>query len=230
MKMFFIALSLLMLTACGQVTDKDKLAEAQRCMDEISDPKLAGSCLSHIEGMTSSHSYTLRCAIGFMVHGVSTTSNLTSIIEAAEGTMSASEMLVLMDLKTPNTTAIDLSNNCSKSSSQQLKIIGAIAMSATLVANLIPESMEITPQKMHDTITDVINGLTVNSSSSEELAGNVGGAVKGLYSTVCADPTKDKTGVCKAAGDLSPDLNIDSIPNKDIGEAILSYWNSPPAA
>lgn len=130
-----LALSALLMACEGAQSDKDKIAEAQFCLDDATDASSADACLSKISSLDSPEANTLRCAGGFIAAGITSPSNLSSALNAISDGNGTTALLSALSF--PNTQLVNETvESCNKSGQTGLRLIGAMAKSATTIASL----------------------------------------------------------------------------------------------
>ncbi|MCB9025071.1 MAG: hypothetical protein H6625_02030 [Bdellovibrionaceae bacterium] len=108
---FLILIGLMTLNfGCSNNSDQKKLGEAQACLDKVpqSDPTSAASCYSYISSVNSPQADSLRCAIGFLTGGVTTSKLVDAVKQISDGGSSEEvfiSILVFNGIDPDNTTA-----------------------------------------------------------------------------------------------------------------------------
>lgn len=218
-------------------SEKDMIAEAQFCLDEATDGTSADACLTKISGLDSAQANTLRCAGGFITAQITSPRNLSTALNAISDGQGASALLT--SLSFPN---VSLANNtftsCNKSSQTGLKLIGAMAKSATVLAEAA-KSMglsscsvitECSPAELEAGLQNLIDDVGTDPTADETVLAVVT-SIQTVYTSTC-------TGSATANGDICGQINdAISTSGKDItstdeaellaiGKELLSQWKN----
>ena len=220
-------------------SEKDMIAEAQFCLDEATDATGADACLSKISGLDSAQANTLRCAGGFIAAQVTSPRNLSNALNAISNGDGASALLT--SLSFPNVTlANNTFNYCNKSSQTGLKLIGAMAKSATVLAEAAkslglsscsvitecsPAELEAGLQQLAD---DVQNG-GVPASDVAVLA--VVSTIQTVYNTTCTGNSTANGDICGQITDAISTSGKDITTTDEaellaIGKELLLQWKN----
>jgi hypothetical protein len=122
------------LTACEEQSEKDMIAEAQFCLDKASDSASVNSCLSGIASINSAQANALRCAGGFISAGVTSAENMSKAITTIQNGGDSTALLAVLNLGDTG-EASKTATYCSLSKQADLALFGAMAKSATILAN-----------------------------------------------------------------------------------------------
>jgi hypothetical protein len=135
-----LASSLFALTGCEEDED-NKLAQAQKCMDNLKDTDsdaTAQRCMDYVDGVSSAESYVIRCSAYFFIGGVSA-SELTSAFTAADNASNSAEKdaILINALKQDSVSESDTTfAACNASGVPSLMAIAAFSKLGTYVINL----------------------------------------------------------------------------------------------
>ncbi|UYL08803.1 hypothetical protein B9G69_017305 [Bdellovibrio sp. SKB1291214] len=229
------------LSACSAQSDKDKLMEAQFCLDE-STAATAQSCVSSIAYMQTSQSYALQCAAGFIESGVTSPANLSQALDSISNNSNSSTAL----LSALNMGSVSLANNtaeyCAKSGQVGFSLLGAMAKSATSIASAASslglgscstDLSQCDTSQIEDTITEIQKTINSDPSATMSLADAtaaveaIASSIQTVYTTTCGttganqdicDPIK--TAIADAGVDIT-DPNLDLVA---LGKELLAQW------
>ncbi|MFV3408446.1 hypothetical protein ACNH6C_07550 [Bdellovibrio bacteriovorus] len=239
-----LGLSAAILTGCeGEQTEKDMIAEAQFCLDEARDAASANACMSKINGITSPNAYTLRCAAGFISSGITSAANLSQALTAISEDGSATGMLTALnfgDVSLVNSTA----SYCSQSGQKGLALIGAMAKSATALANAADllgglgscggDIASCDTAAIESAITGLIASISDTNDPDYDLAvetvSSIGSSIQTVYSVTCSGTNNANSDIC---GDINQaaataGINMATADIAAIGQALLAQWNPTP--
>ena len=98
MKIFFLIITLIFASSCSEkTTDLDKIIDAQECLDQytVNNSGDLNVCLQKVEGLETPAAYNIRCSVGYIGEGITTTTlvNAFALIE----TVSASSIESFLD-------------------------------------------------------------------------------------------------------------------------------------
>ncbi|WP_413943267.1 hypothetical protein [Bdellovibrio sp. HCB-162] len=226
-----------LLTGCeAEQTEKDMLAEAQFCLDKATDSSSATACMSKIEGLTSEKAYALRCAAGFIGAEVTSPENLSNALNAINGNAGAAGMLSALTF--PSVSSINSTfSDCNKSGSAGMKLIAAMAKSATTLASIAPmgscgadlsgcDTAEIT-----QSINDLITGLNANDPDAESTVTTIVTSIQTVYTSTCGSGTSTNDEICgqitSAVSNSGYDIaTTDPAQLVAIGKELLQNWKN----
>lgn len=224
-----------LLTGCeAEQTEKDMLAEAQYCLDK-STAATASACMSKISGLTSPQAYALRCAEGFISAGITSPSNLGEAMTAISNGSGTTAMLSALSF--PNTsTANSTFSNCSRSNQEGLALIGAMAKSATVLANAAgalascstPSGCDAALQtQMNNLVADLQTGNP--SQATIDTVTAITGSIGVVYSATCGGANATNGDICgqinQAAATAGVDIsNMTQEQSLALGQELLSKW------
>ncbi|WP_413295133.1 hypothetical protein ACLSU7_08640 [Bdellovibrio sp. HCB185ZH] len=229
------------LVGCSAQSDKDKLMEAQFCLDE-STSATAQSCVSSIAYMQSSQSYALQCAAGFIASGVTTPANLSQALDSISNSSNSSVALLSALNMGDVTLASETADYCSKSGQVGFSLLGAMAKSATSIASAASSlglgscSTDISQcdtSQLESTIEEIqktLNsdpGATLSVSEAEAAVEAVASSIQTVYTTTCGSGSANKD-ICDPIQKAITDAGVDiTDPNLDLvalGKELLSQW------
>lgn len=229
-----LALSSLLMACEPAQSEKDMIMDAQFCLDEATDAASADACLSKISGLDSPEAHTLRCAGGFIAAEISSPENLSKALNAiSEGDGTA---VLLSSLSFPNVNLVNETvASCNKSGQNGLKLIGAIAKSATTLTSLASSlnigSCSVADLSSCDTsdVETVIGNLASNptpSAEDEEAILQIAESIQTVYSATCATEAANED-ICgqinEAAGGMDL-INADQAALLQFGKDLLAEW------
>ncbi len=228
-----------LLTSCAKKTDADKVGEAQSCIDN-STAATVSSCVEKVDGLTSSESYTIRCAAKLIKEGFDNPTKLLAAVENLDnnsgstsnsnGTLGLMATLSFTSASTPEanrTSAEEAYSYCLSSGSKGLYMLAAFARMATdiaAIANTVTglDCLQAGQTCSATQLESAINNATVADAS----AGVVGAVALTVYETNCSGGQSQNEELCntinsavaEAGGSLDPDI---------IGAALLSQLTQP---
>nr|BFD68273.1 hypothetical protein HAGR004_32950 [Bdellovibrio sp. HAGR004] len=243
MATLILGLGAALLTGCeAEQTEKDMIAEAQFCMDKARDEASANACVSKIAGLTSPQAYTLRCAAGFISAEVTSAENLSKALDAmTDQGAGATSMLSILNFKSKS-LADKTFDSCNKSGQKGLALIGAMAKSATVLANAVssfPSCGTDLSSCDADMIESTINGLLADLStgsgaayeSAVENVSEIAAAVQTVYTTTCNSSSQANSSICSDINQAAAAAGIDIATEEnlaEIGKALLEQWQPTP--
>lgn len=227
------------LSACSAQSDKDKLMEAQFCLDE-STSATAQSCVSSIAYMQTSQSYALQCAAGFITSGVTSPANLSQALDSISNN-SGSSTALLNALNMGNITlASDTADYCAKSGQTGFSLLGAMAKSATSLAKAASSLSvgscsslaDCDVSEIEDAITQIKNALdgqasTISVSDATEAVEAIASSIQTVYTVTCGTGTANED-ICGPIKSAITTTGVDiTDPNLDLvalGKELLAKW------
>lgn len=226
-----------LLTGCeAEQTEKDMIAEAQFCLDDARDAASADSCLSKISGLTSPQAYTLRCAGGFIAAEITSPEKLSTALNAISDGGGATTLL--SSLSFPTTQLADTTfNSCNLSNQNGLKLIGAMAKSATVLASMATSLSSCTSitdcsaAEIESTIDDLIAGVTGADPDAEAAVIAIVSSVQTVYASTCGGTNNANSDICGQITSAVAQSNFD-ITTTDpaellaIGQELLGNWKN----
>jgi len=222
--------------ACeGAQSEKDMIAEAQYCLDDATDATSADACLSKISGLDTSEANTLRCAGGFIAAGITSSSTLSTALNAIEDGDSTTALLSALSF--PSVQLVNETvESCNKSGRDGLRLIGAMAKSATTIASLANLASCSDPSDLASCDTSVfIASITSilaspGSADSQEAFLQIASSIQTVYGSTCtsSSSSQDICGqISSAAATAGIDIESASVAQlKLLGEALLSEWQN----
>ncbi|WP_413560040.1 hypothetical protein [Bdellovibrio sp. HCB209] len=230
------------LSACSADSDKDKLMEAQLCLDQASQGQ-ADSCVSSLASLSSPHSYALRCSAKFIDSGITTPENLSKALSSIgedSGSNSSTELLSLLNMGGDSSYASDAADLCSKSGQPGFALMGAMAKSATVLASVsssilgsctsIDSCTGSDIETIIDDVTDSLNGSgSLTPAEAEKVVEDIAGAVTTVYSVTCgtSKSNKDICGPIDQALTAAGISDISSVSQADLvalGKELIAKW------
>lgn len=226
----------MLLTGCQSAqSEKDMIAEAQFCLDEANDANSAGACINKISGLNSPQANTLRCAAGFIAAEVTSPKNLSTALNAINDGAGAPALMSALSFP-----SVDLAKTtfeyCNASSQNGLKLIGAMAKSATILASIatgLPSCSSETncdASAIEATLSNLITALdNGNNPAANESVIEIVSSVQAVYSSTCSGNTNSNADICKqintAIADSGYNVNTqDQAELLAIGKELLSQW------
>ncbi|AHI06807.1 hypothetical protein BDW_11535 [Bdellovibrio bacteriovorus W] len=214
-KVLLIGLLSCGLMACeAEQTEKDIVAEAQFCLNKAHEPAAVDSCVAPLAGLTSFYAYELKCAAGFVKADVTSAENLSKALTAINDP-NAPPTLMLAALSFPARDSrgkdiyIDeVFSDCNNSGRPGLKLIGAMAKSATILSSLAilpsctnPDPLFCTGEQIASNISQLITDLDSPTPETKKAANdNLTGIVESIqtvYQTTCAGAFNANSDICK---------------------------------
>lgn len=160
------AIAMFGIVGCAGQSDRDKLAEAQFCLDK-STTGTAASCLEKIKGIDSPQAHTLICSAGFIDAGVVSPENLSKAINAISNDENGGSVTMLASLSFgvgKKVQADSANSSCAKSGSAGFALLGAMAKAATSLTNLGGISLGSCQNTNSCSITEITQGIESNLS------------------------------------------------------------------
>jgi hypothetical protein len=224
------------LTACEEQSEKDMVAEAQFCLDKATDSSSVNSCLAGISSLNSAQANALRCAGGFIGAGVTSAENLSSAITSIANNGNSVTLLTALSLGNVN-VANSTATYCSLSQQADLALFGAMAKSATVLANAATSLSSCSDlancdtSEIEDTITDLINDLQSGtpSQNSKDTVEAIASSVQVVYTTTCGTSSSSNEDICgpinSALAQAGVDINTTNTQDLvDLGLELLKKW------
>jgi hypothetical protein len=172
-------------TGCEEDAD-NKMAAAQKCLDDLNDVTSTNTdalaCEAKIAGIETPESYVVRCGVRFFVGGLKT-STILAAFDAYENAAENDQASVLMDALSQSdaTAAQNTFDSCKKSGVSSLIYISSASLAGTMVADL----------GVGATLDDRINSCIAGNCNDTQ----VGTAVIALSNSYCVGDAKE-TPVC----------------------------------
>lgn len=225
--------SVLSLTSCGE-KDKDKLGDAQSCLDKAL-PSEAKNCVAKIQDNQSEGANTLRCAAYFIAEGFDQPEKyvdaLSQIKKQPTGCSSCSSTMGVVDVLsfagagTATTDAIDtnLVNSeqaleyCSNSGNKSYTLIATLARFSTIISMTYAK---LSNTNIEDAITSILNGDGTAS------AADLGAIVSATHIVTCSDTQSADSSTKTICAELSTALDAGSGSNEDVGNCLLEKWKN----
>lgn len=136
-----LGLGVVSLGLSGCETDEDRqLAAGQACLDQATTSSQADTCVSLVQGLTSSESYLLRCSANFVAQGF-TASRIASSVDKVKNSGNQDQMTGMMSFLVfksagTNNTADNAVTNCQKSGVRSMLRLATAAQLATTIAGV----------------------------------------------------------------------------------------------
>lgn len=230
------------LAACSPQSDKDKLMEAQFCLDEA-DQGEAAACVAPIANLQSSVSYVLQCSAKLIDSGITTPSNLAEALSSISGGSNSSTQLLTLLNMGDTAIANQTADLCTKSGQPGFALLGALAKSATVLAsasNQFGSCADISScdlSNMQDTIDKLKNALdgdpgtvsTISLSDAQDQVEAIAGAIQSVYTVTCgtANANADMCNPINQALSDAGITNITSVSQAELialGTKLLNQW------
>ena len=219
-----------LLSACAPQSEKDMLAEAQYCLDAAKDNTAVQSCMSKIEGLSSTQAHTLRCAAGFIASGITAPAKLSSALNSMKEGGSTANVLGILAFE-DQSLADRTFTSCSLSKDSGLTLLSAMSKSATVINNFASGSGSLEAQ-MQAGITKILDDLNGTPQQQAEAIANlvkVGDTIQTVYQTTCGTQVAN-TELCgsitKALDEAPGGIDIINSSPQDIGNALFEYWKN----
>lgn len=242
----FTKVLLMGLLSCGlmaceaEQTEKDIVAEAQFCLNKARGPAAVDSCVAPLAGLSSFYAYELKCAAGFVKAGVTDPANLSKALTAISDS-SSSPTVMLAALSFPTDVNINTTfNDCNNSGRPGLKLIGAMAKSATTLSSLgspscaNPDPLLCAGEQIQSNISQMITDLNSGDSALEGAAkDNLTGIVDSIqtvYQTTCSGTYNANSDICNQINTAATQAGVQDFMTKDpqelvnLGLELLKQW------
>lgn len=204
-KLSFILLLSLNIISCSEDTEQKKLGEAQACLDRIpqDNPISAQTCMSYVAGLDSKKADAIRCSIGFLAGGITTTRLVQAVKQINEGQDSEATFvsLLLFNGINPNdvsanathtqalTNVTNTVNYCNRSEVKGLMYLGNFAVVGTaLIAAVLTGSNDAFWRNPQPTdIQSEVDGAVAACTTTPENCNpeTVGAAIIALGDSYC---------------------------------------------
>jgi hypothetical protein len=228
LKISLLLAASLALISCGE-KDKDKIGEAQLCIDKATSATVS-QCLEKIDGIDTEAANVLRCSAGFIEEGFTDPDRLHHAFEAlGRKTNGDTDTLTFLSYiafsskgsaGANQTLASDTYAACVKSNAKGLILLGSMAMTATTLSTSLGS---FTPGSGGDIKTAI--GNIIGQPGSEAA---IGGAVSATYQTSCATGQVANEGVCNQLDSILENASppVDMTDSQAVGHAVLAYWQT----
>jgi hypothetical protein len=217
---------------CSKETDKDRLGDAQSCLDTAT-TSTAQSCVAKIADIQTPQANMLRCSAGFIQEGFDNT-RLVEAVQSLSGTQGTSEFLSniafhsLADAAS-NLDFVNATNTYCQSSGQTfLGVIGNAAASATMLIKLSGGTLD--PNNLPDATTINSAISTMIDSSGNVLSGQaanvtaIGNLIVGTYQTGCTGDTQVNKDLCDQLTNAINTSGADLSDPEAVGAQVLLAW------
>lgn len=195
----FTVILLLLSTLSGcETKEENDIAQAQQCLDKLSDSApytSAQACLNYISGIYSPPAYVIRCSVDFISGGITPTSLITAF-QNMKSASSSQQTAILMGALTQYTPGAAISNanisltqaqttfaDCQASDTPSLIFIAGVSVTGTALAAGAGSA----------TSTTFITTCQTTPSSCNPAV--IGSAAQSLASTYCTGSNASST-VC----------------------------------
>lgn len=244
----FTKVLLMGLLSCGlmaceaEQTEKDIVAEAQFCLNKARGPAAVDSCVAPLAGLSSFYAYELKCAAGFVKAGVTDPANLSKALTAISDS-SSSPTVMLAALSFPTDVNINTTfNDCNNSGRPGLKLIGAMAKSATTLSSLgvsgscapSADPLICASQEIESNISQLIGNLIstdpdIKKEAEKDLTGIVD-SIQTVYQTTCSGTYNANSDICNQINTAATQAGVQDFMTKDpqelvnLGLELLKQW------
>ena len=206
----------LVFTACS--SDREKLGDAQACMDSA-DATNVDECLTKIDGITTSQSYLIRCGAIYIKEGFDSAEKISSAFQNLEQGNSVVDFFSVLafdgeDAETNMNLAIEY---CNQSGSSGFVFLTSMVTVATTLSLSITGFDPDDPNAAEQIQAKIDNGEDI--SQAEEVA--IGAAARNASGSYCSEDDADDQ--------LCSDFNnaiASGASDEEIGELLISTWQS----
>lgn len=194
--------------------DKNKIAQAQACLDSITESNhaQAGSCLNYLDGDDSQQANIIRCSATLMSGGLTTT-KMVNAYKALSGTTGGGAAVTNKDavfigtlvLSTPNInqgydTAVAGDAYCKKTNVTGLMYISGLAVMGTMIAKVGSSIGTYSNPPTEAEVDAAIANCTGGTPDTACNPTSVGTVATTIATTYCANQSADQT-VCTKVND-----------------------------
>ena len=215
------------IAGCDDTSQKDRLANAQLCMDKATDASSASACVSAIQDIQSAEASSLRCAADFIGANIVTPDNLSNALNAIKNSNSSATMLSYLSFA--STSAVNTAvTDCNLSGSEGYVLLSGLAQTATYVASTLGTFGNGTQPTESDILTAINNVVSnPNTASSQAVIQTAGTAIQTVYTTTCGSSGANTT-ICSSleSGAQQAGIDLTTATPTQIGDALLNYWKS----
>lgn len=233
----------LVLNACNVDSEKDDLAKAQKCLDEIpvSSYAQATSCLQHIEKYSSQQANILKCSI-YMTAGGLVESKIVDayqILSQGSGTQASKEakFMALLSFSDSNSngfadefaTAQTADDFCQLSGVGGLQYLSGLIVTGTYMRKLSEVLTGDPNRTIEQVVTDIVQQCAVSAPAQPDpdcfSPANIadlnamGGAIADVAQSYC-DRADADAAVCTGINSALEQAGTDT---SDIGQALICY-------
>lgn len=204
--------------------DKNKIAQAQACLDSISQSnyQAAEGCLQYVADDSSQQADIIRCS-GYMMAGGLTTNKMVNAYKALSGssnsgTVTNKEAVFIGTLVLDSSTLANKGDTyCKKSGVTGLMYISGLAVMGTMIAEVGASIGTYNNPPTEAEVNAVINdctGGTPNAACNPTVIGNVANTIASTY---CANQSADQS-VCNQVNSAIATSGSDTA---KVGNALL---------
>lgn len=237
----FIGLLSFGLMACeAEQTEKDIVAEAQFCLNKARGPAAVDNCVAPLAGLSSFYAYELKCAAGFIKADITSPENLSKALTAISDS-SSSPTVMLAALSFPSNVNINTTfDNCNNSGRPGLKLIAAMAKSATSLNSLTSGScsgdLNCMGQEIASSMEEIAktllnqSGATMSQQEAEEAVTTVVESIQAVYQTTCSGSYNANSDICKQINTAATQAGVQDFMTQDpdkivaLGLQLLEQW------
>jgi hypothetical protein len=222
-----MALGLLCLIGCGEVTDEDRIGDAQYCMDDIpvSEPDVAkrtaavNSCMSKLGSVVSSKASLMRCSGNFLIEGFGNPEKIVSAMENVTSTSGGAGTVAMMNVLKFSSQGSNQANSdfvtqtltyCQDAGSPGFVMIASFARIATSMASVASVNL-----------SDGLSPTEVSAIMNESPA-VIGATATVAYQTSCTEGESSNAELCDQLGAAIQG----GMTEEQIGQALLTGWQS----
>lgn len=183
--------------------DKDKIAQAQACLDAVSQSSYsqATNCLSYIDGDDSQQANIIRCSAYLMAGGL-TTNKMVNAYKALSGTTGSGSAVTNKEAVFIGTLVLDSTSYattgdsyCKKTNVKGLMYISGLAVMGTTLSTVGAAIGTYSNPPTEAEVNAVINDCTGGTPNAACSASTIGTVASTVASTYCASQSADQS-VC----------------------------------
>lgn len=239
----FTKVLLMGLLSCGlmaceaEQTEKDIVAEAQFCLNKARGPAAVDSCVAPLAGLTSFYAYELKCAAGFVKADVTSPENLSKALTAISDS-SSSPTVMLAALAFPSEADIFTTfSHCNNSGRPGLKLIGAMARSATSLSTLAGAScatqdLASCATAIDSSLQHLITDLSQTTPSPEALyqVETIIESIQTVYQSTCSGAFNANSDICNQINGAAQQAGVQDFMTQNpdeivkLGQKLLEQW------
>lgn len=215
--LFLPVLLLFALAGCDEIDDREKLGEAQSCLDGVTSStyQKADECIDPIMGLNSPEANVVKCSGLLLGGGLTTQKVKNAALKLKEENASKNELLFISYLAiSDQSRANSAATTCKSSKNRSLIYISSLVQLGTLLVLNLPGGFTETPS-----LADLENLL--NSGALDNDNATIGEIATNVVTNYCTDATKDQD-VCK---EFSAAVNAGSS-NEEIGQLVRDRLNT----
>lgn len=213
------------LVSCGP-KNADKIGEAQLCLDDTTQGG-AAACLEKISGIDTAAASLLRCSAGFIDEGFTQATRFKSAFDAlgTSGANNTESFMGVLSFSSKSTSAANVTfanetyEHCVKSKAKGFMLLGSMAKTATILADLTA-GFTIGTQPSQ---ADITAGMTAAANDPAAKAA-IGSAVATTYAASCQTGQQSNAALCTQLD--SALTGVDTTDSTAVGNAVLTYWQN----